>query len=210
METYHAPFNGKHRYWVGLLLIARFVLYLVAATNYSGDPRIVLTSTIFTIGSLLFLKASIALRIYKNWIIDFMETFLYFNIIMLCTFTWYTLDADKEQAPVAYLSVIITFAQLLVIVTCIAIKDIYKKVKNVCNIQRNGQNNVLEPLGDHEDNVFLEFVDNDNRQGGFGYQLNRIPRPSINYATQSIEIPNIGSTSQHQYETEQESVPLLK
>ena len=210
METYHAPFNGKHRYWVGLLLIVRFALYLVTATNNSGDPRTVLTSTAFTIGCLLFLKASIALKVYKNWITDFMETFLYFNIIMLCTFTWFTLDTDKEQAPVAYLSVIITFTQFLAIVTYVIIKKIYKKVKNVPNIQHNRQNNDVEQLGDHE---FLEFIDTDDRRDSVGYQMIRIQQPSVNYATQSnIEIPNIGSTSQLQCEmyTEQEDAHLLK
>ena len=214
METYHAPFNGKHRYWVGLLLIARFALYLVAATNNSGDPRTVLTSTAFMFGCLLFFKASIALKVYKNWIIDFLETFLYFNIIMLCTFTRFTLDADKEQAPVAYLSVTITFTQFLVIITYVIIKEICKKVKNVPNIQHNRQNNDVELLGDHEDtDSFLEFVDNDDRRGGIGYQMIRIRRPSVNYATQSnIEIPNIGSMSQLQCEmyTEQEDAHLLK
>ena len=194
METYHAPFNGKHRYWVGLLLIIRFALYLVAATNFSGDPRIVLTSTAFTVGCLLFLKASIALRVYKNLILDFMETSVYFSIIILCTFTWFALDADREQAPIAYLSAIFVFIQFLVIITYV----IYRK--KVRNIQH--KNNDVEQLGDHEDmDAFLEFVDAHNRQGNVGYQLVQIPRPSINHATQSIETSNKGSISQHQCET---------
>ena len=169
METYHAPFNGKHRYWVGLLLIVRFALYLIAATNFSGDPRIVLTSTAFTVGCLLFLKASVALRVYKNLIIDFMETSLYFNIIVLCTFTWFTLDADRKQAPVAYLSIIFTFLQFLVIITCVIIIKVRKKVRNMLNIQHNNEQN---NDADHEDmDVFLGFVDADDRRGNVGYQL---------------------------------------
>ncbi len=202
METYHAPFNGKHRYWVGLLLIVRSALYLVAATNFSGNPRIVLTSTAFMIGFLLFLKASIALRVYKKRIIDFMETFLYFNIIVLCTFIWFTLDAEREQAPVAYLSIIITFTQFLGIIAYIIIKEICKKMKSMLHIQHNNKQNNVEQLGDHEDmDVFLEYVDADDRRGNVGYQLIQIPRPSISHVTQSTEISNIGSTSQHQCET---------
>ena len=29
MDSYHAPYKAKHRYWPGLLLVLRFVLYLV-------------------------------------------------------------------------------------------------------------------------------------------------------------------------------------
>ena len=36
METYHIPYKPHHRYWTGLLLFARVVLYLVAAVNDSS------------------------------------------------------------------------------------------------------------------------------------------------------------------------------
>ena len=37
--TYHLPYKANHRYWTGLLLLARVILYLVAAVDVSGDPR---------------------------------------------------------------------------------------------------------------------------------------------------------------------------
>ena len=33
MDSYHAPYKAKHRYWPGLLLVLRFVLLLVFALN---------------------------------------------------------------------------------------------------------------------------------------------------------------------------------
>ena len=44
MDAYHTPYTLKHRYWTGLLVIARVILYLVAATNVSNDPAIALTA----------------------------------------------------------------------------------------------------------------------------------------------------------------------
>ena len=34
MDSYHAPYKAKHRYWPGLLLLLRFVLLLVFAFNH--------------------------------------------------------------------------------------------------------------------------------------------------------------------------------
>ena len=59
IETYHTPYTPKHRYWTGLLLIARAVLYLVAAVNVSNDPTVALTAIFFTICCILALKAFI-------------------------------------------------------------------------------------------------------------------------------------------------------
>ena len=38
IDPYHAPYTFKHRYWTGLLLLSRVLLYIVSAINTSGDP----------------------------------------------------------------------------------------------------------------------------------------------------------------------------
>ena len=116
METYHAPYTPKHRYWTGLLLIARAVLFFVTAVNYSGDPRVTLLSTIIIVSLLFFYKGLFNVRIYKNWLIGAMETFTYLNIVIFATFTWYTFDTNTNQTAVAYTSVGITFILLLFVV----------------------------------------------------------------------------------------------
>lgn len=57
MDAYLAPHIPKHRYWTGLLLIARIVLYLVSALNLSNNPRINLLAIGLTISCLFVLKA---------------------------------------------------------------------------------------------------------------------------------------------------------
>ena len=56
ITTYHAPYNYKHRYWTGLLLLVRVVLYISAAVTVSDDPRIQFLITIILVGGLIFLK----------------------------------------------------------------------------------------------------------------------------------------------------------
>ena len=76
IETYHIPYTAKYRYWTGLLLLMRAILYLVSTMNVSNDPQVVLNSITITVGVLLFLKG----RLYKMWALDMLETltsFLY-------------------------------------------------------------------------------------------------------------------------------------
>ena len=116
--TYHIPYTSKVRYWTGLLLISRIVLYLVAAVNTSNNPTIALTAIIFIVCfiiglRLLFTNGS---SLYRKWPVDVLETFFYLNILFLATFTWYSLDNPKSnKEAAAYISVAITFPVLLVI-----------------------------------------------------------------------------------------------
>ena len=116
IETYHTPYTPKHRYWTGLLLIARAVLYLVAAVNVSNDPTVSLTAIFIMICCILTLKAFIGSRVYRNRPVDILETFFYLNILIFTAFTWYCLGECRNKDAAAYTSVIITFIILLLII----------------------------------------------------------------------------------------------
>ena len=116
LEPYHAPYNGRYRYWTGLLLFVRAFLYIIAVSNFSLDPRVNLMAVIFIVGGLILIKGVIAKRIYKNWLFDVMETAIYFNLVAFSALTWYNLDFGGNQVAVAYMSVMITFILLLVVI----------------------------------------------------------------------------------------------
>ena len=117
IEPYHAPYTFEQRYWTGLLLLTRVLVYIVSAVNISGDPRVALVSTIVAVGSLPITKGIMERKVYKSWLIGFTEMFMYINIIAFTAFTWYTFDTKKNQATVAYTSVTLTFALLLAVIT---------------------------------------------------------------------------------------------
>ena len=50
-----------------------------------------------------------AKRVYKNWLLDVMETAIYFNLVAFSALTWYSLDFGGNQVAVAYTSVMIIF-----------------------------------------------------------------------------------------------------
>jgi hypothetical protein len=128
------PYTPKHRYWTGLLLIARVVLYLVAAVNVSNDPIIALTAVTFVVCCIVLLKAFVVNKRYRKWSLDMLETFFCLNILFCTIFTWYALGKERihqEASAIAYTSVTITIAVLLLIILChvYAYTGLFSKVK---------------------------------------------------------------------------------
>ena len=117
IETYHTPYTPKHRYWTGLLLIVRIILYLVAAANVSNNPTVALTAIIFTVMCIYTLVLLIGSRLYRKWPMNVLEPLFYLNILSLATFTWYSLaNPASNHKAAAYTSVILAFTVLLLII----------------------------------------------------------------------------------------------
>ena len=98
LEPYHAAYTFNHRYWTGLLLFVRIILYLVSATNIAGDLAANLLAITITISSLLFLKGTFKSMIYRKWLPNVVETACYLNIVLLCATNFYTLRNDYSEA----------------------------------------------------------------------------------------------------------------
>jgi hypothetical protein len=39
-DAYTGPYKDKHRYWTGLLLLTRIILFTVLSLNTTGDPAL--------------------------------------------------------------------------------------------------------------------------------------------------------------------------
>ena len=115
MDAYHAPYHIQHRYWTGLLLLMRGVLYLVAAVNIVGDPKNTLLAIACICGSLFLLKELIKDRVYKNWFLNALESSFIFNLVVFAIATLYIKEAGGNQVALAYTSTSIAFLTFLVI-----------------------------------------------------------------------------------------------
>ena len=82
ITTYHTPYIYKHRYWTGLLLTVRVVLYITATVTMSGNPQVPLLMTIILVGGLLFLKGVIG-RLHRKISMDIVETVILLNIMLI-------------------------------------------------------------------------------------------------------------------------------
>ena len=123
LETYLVPYAPKHRYWTGLLLFVRVILYIISAFNPFEDPRVTLLSTAFIMSTLFLYISIFSVWMYKNWYTNALEMLTYFNIIAVSVITLYSLgSADIDQRAVTNVSVAIIFAQLLAITVYHAFK----------------------------------------------------------------------------------------
>ena len=140
LEPYHAPYNLRHRYWTGLLLFARVLLYIISAVNITGDPHMPLVVTIILITALLLIGRFWADMLYKKRLLEVMEVIMYVNITVLASLTlWNIDDASENQTVFVYISVTITFVLTMSVIifhifyyTCLlsVVKSIALKFKS--------------------------------------------------------------------------------
>ena len=95
ISTYHVPYNGNYRYWTGLLLLVRIVLYITGAATASKSPQVVLLVTIISIGGLLLHKG--ITRVYRKLSTDIVEMVIYLKILVLASFTLFEFKTDNRK-----------------------------------------------------------------------------------------------------------------
>ena len=134
IATYHVPHNRKYRYWTGLLLLVRVVLYVTASVTMSANPQTFPLISIILIGGLFFFKGMGGFRVYKSSLVDIVDTVLYINLLALAAFSQYDFKVNPtKQTAVAYTSSIITFI-LFVGSICYHLKLLFKKEKPPQNL----------------------------------------------------------------------------
>ena len=110
MEVYHAPYRPEHRYWTGLLLLARVVLYLLFVVSNSSLNLLVIIAVSC---GLLFLKGHFGM-IYQSRMVDTIEMVNYLNIALFSAATFFAIQtSDKYRKEVAYMSVSVTLVLFL-------------------------------------------------------------------------------------------------
>ena len=112
MDSYHAPYKVKHRYWPGLLLLLRFVLFLVFALNLQQDPNTNLLAILVVTG-ILQMWAWISGGVYRNWCLDALESLFVLNLIILAAATMYVNVSAGNQVVVGYTLISIAFTTFL-------------------------------------------------------------------------------------------------
>ena len=157
MDSYHAPYKPKHRYWPGLLLVLRFVLLLVFALNPQQDPSINLLAILVGTG-ILVAWAWVSGGVYRNWCLDALECSFALNLIVLVGATSYVNHSGGNQLAVGYTSVSIALVTFIGILTYHIFQQLrstklWKKVPKLemkfnsdqaVNAPQNPANNVTE------------------------------------------------------------------
>ena len=139
-DAYTGPYKARHRYWTGLLLLVRIVLFLIFSVNVIANPTVDLLAITLTTFCLIT-HGVVAGRVYKTWILNAIEYSYLLNLGVLSSATFFTRAGDQEdtsgatgqdQKAVVYTSVAIALVTFKVIV----MMHIVKKVKSFPRFNR--------------------------------------------------------------------------
>ena len=191
MDSYHAPYKAKHRYWPGLLLVLRFVLLLVFAFEYSPqqDTSISLLAILVGAGFLHF-WAWISGGVYRNWCLNVLEGSFVLNLIILVGATYHVTLSEGTQLTVAYTSVSIAFAIFVAILAFQLVKMtgmtqyLQRKCTAIAVRYVHQAEDELEPL--NADNMPDRLVN----PGEYEPPLNTPPRSATAEPTDENELVN--------------------
>ena len=125
-DAYFGPLRGNHRYWIGVLLVARGILLLVfGPLNSANDPSMNLLAVVTVVLVLLMYTSNLPYgrmdmdggnhfkfwigSCYKKWYLSLLESSFQCNLAILSAITL----ATGKQAAVVYTLVGITFCQFI-------------------------------------------------------------------------------------------------
>ena len=136
ISAYHVPYNSRYRYWTGLLLLVRVILYITTSLTVSDKPQVSLLATIILIGGLYLFKGGMGVM-FKKSIADIVETIAFFNLLALAAFSQYEFKTDPtKQTAVAYTSTI-TILLLLVGVIAYHMHLLIRKEKTTTELNQH-------------------------------------------------------------------------
>ena len=138
MDAYHAPYVLKHRYWIGILLFTRIIHHFLSSILDESMHPLVVSCLMCC---LLVIKI-LAGKLYKNWVICFLETSFIFNLLLFSVTTYYIDNTNGDQVVLASISVLIAFITF----ACTALYHTYKYLIKDLKAYRKLTNSLLRYL----------------------------------------------------------------
>ena len=86
-DAYIGPYKDKYQFWTGFLLVVRIGVFVAIAGNTTRGPILNLAIVSVTSAVLFLLNQP---GVYKSWQLSLIESFTYFNLIVLSMTTAYT------------------------------------------------------------------------------------------------------------------------
>lgn len=100
MDAYHAPYNKRHRYWTGLMLLTRCFLFLVFATNYKDNAILTNMYTITLVISGILAIKTCTTKIYKNFHLNTLELCFLLNLEVVSATLHYLKGKEERDSTI--------------------------------------------------------------------------------------------------------------
>ena len=103
LEAFYGPLKDRHRYWIGILLLARVAVILPAA-----DPFASTSASMFTIIVLCILLLLLSISLggpYKRFHLTLLESAVFANLALFATLSLYLASTNKSQDVAVYVMV---------------------------------------------------------------------------------------------------------
>ena len=163
LDSYQIPYAVKFRFWTGLLLVVRVVLFLAFAINAQGDPKINLLITVTMVIGLLALNLHFGYA-YKTRLLNLIESSFILNLGVLSLWSNFvkkdSTDSITFQVIVTCLMVSLAFLKF-VLIFCYHVylvmkhRELLHYFKCSCKNRRDGyevikddENGNGEPVGE--------------------------------------------------------------
>ncbi len=131
MDTYHAPFTPKHRYWAGLLLFAHNIVAAMAPDT---------SLPVLSAGCIAVGLISLNNRVYKKQLNEYLEKMFLLNVSILSIGTSYVVETHQQQETLTIISLSKAFILFVTIICYHFHHFILKKTKTWLKIKEVANN----------------------------------------------------------------------
>ena len=117
-DAYYGPYKNRHRYWVGLLLLLRFIIFIILAVIDINSPRDPGVNLFIIIATSVGLQTWVwnAGGMYKKWYLNTLESSFILNLALLAAATHHIRLAGGNQAAVVHSSISVAFITFIIII----------------------------------------------------------------------------------------------
>ena len=122
LDAYQGPYKDKFRWWPGLMLIARIVLFVAFTANVKHNPSLDLLFLVLVAFLVIFLGLILSGGVFKNQLLTLLDMALNTNLLVLGVWSLFNhsvylneVQLFKHQKITVYLSVTIMYCLLAVV-----------------------------------------------------------------------------------------------
>ena len=131
-DAYTGPFTSSARFWTGLLLLLRGILFVVSASDTSGDPGIIFCSIVLAVLMLLTIAWILSSGLYRHKCLSILECSSLLNLGVLTSLLLVTAKSSLVSSILTHISVSIALCTFIGII-CYHISSLQLVQKLCCN-----------------------------------------------------------------------------